>query len=62
MKDYMVVWVTEDGQGASFFDRYSDAYSCRMDIDCGLGGYAEIYERQPDPEMPRLSSYVMIEA
>ena len=46
MKKYMVVYVFEGKQDAAFFDDMNKAESFRMDLSCGLGGFAEVYERQ----------------
>ena len=57
MKKFMVVIKNEDEQGAYFFDSYADASNCRMNCECGIGGYAEIYEYTKD-EIP---GYVLID-
>jgi hypothetical protein len=59
MKKYMVIISGVEGQDAFFTDDYSAASNTRMDAECGLGYYAEIYERQEvDGEM----QYVFLEA
>lgn len=45
MKKYMLVFVTEDGEEAIFGDDYLKMINSKMDVECGLGGYAELYER-----------------
>ena len=50
MKKYMVVYVFEGKQDAAFFDDMNKAESFRMDLSCGLGGLAEVYERQEPTE------------
>ena len=45
MKKYMVVYTWEGDTFASFADTFSEADKTRMDLECGLGEYAEIYER-----------------
>ena len=45
MKLYMLIYVTEDGQSAMFGDDYYVMLKSKMDIECGLGGYAELYKR-----------------
>lgn len=45
MKKYMVVYNIDGENGASFYDNYSDAEKARQDIECGLGGFVEVYER-----------------
>lgn len=61
MKKYMIVYTVEDSQGASFADDYTEARNKKMDIECGLGGYAEIYERE-DVDPLRPPEYILIEA
>lgn len=46
MKKYMVVYSVEGHAGAAFFDDMTAAEQFRMDTECGMGGYAEVYERQ----------------
>lgn len=65
MKKYMIVYEIKDDhegldpvQGASFADDYTEARNKKMDVECGLGGYAELYvreEREGGPE------YVLLE-
>lgn len=51
MKKYMIVWKDEEGnQGAHFTDSYTAAEQTRMDMECGMGWYAEIYERTTDED------------
>ena len=50
MKKYMVVMMFEGEQHVSFFDDAMAADNCRMDCECGMGGYAEVYERVTDDE------------
>lgn len=50
MKKYMVVFVVDGKQDAVFFDDMNKAESFRMDLVCGLGGAAEVYERQEPTE------------
>ena len=59
MKKFMVVYTADGLNGATFADDYSEARQKMMDIECGLGGYAEIYERQ---EKEYGSEYVFLEA
>lgn len=59
MKRFMVVFVVDGSQEAVFFDSYSEASRARMDIECGLGGYAELYERV---EVEGSMEYVFLEA
>ena len=47
MSKYMVVYKTDDGKtGASFYDDYTSARNAMIDMECGLGWYSELYERQ----------------
>lgn len=59
MKKYMLVYVIDGEQDARFSNNYLEISNAKMDIECGLGGYAEIYERMEtdDGEM----EYVMVE-
>ena len=63
MKKFMVVIFASDEDGeetfAKFFDTYGDASNARMDAECGMGWYAEIYVRQ-ETECGR--EYVFLEA
>ena len=56
MKKYMVVCTAEGDHAAMFFDAYEDARQAKQDVECGLGGYAEIYERESE------GGYVFLEA
>lgn len=63
MKKYMVVYEIKGEyanqiHGATFADDYTEAMAKKMDIECGFGGYAELYgreEREGGPE------YVLLE-
>lgn len=46
MKQFMVVAEVEGLTMANFADTYTEAKNKAMDIECGLGGYAEIYARE----------------
>jgi hypothetical protein len=61
MKKYMIVYSFEDCQGASFAEDYTEARNKKMDVECGLGGYAEIYGRE-EHEDGGFSEYVLLEA
>ena len=50
MKKYMVVTKIEGSQGACFFDELTKAEQYRMDAECGMGGYAEVYEYKEETE------------
>lgn len=46
MKQFMIVGEAEGEQFTSYADTYTEARNKAMDIECGLGGYAEIYSRE----------------
>ena len=51
MKRYMVITVDEKGeQNALFTDNRNQAWDARMDAECGLGWYAEVYEYCEDED------------
>lgn len=60
MKKYMLVYIIEGEQGARFSDNYLEISNAKMDVECGMGGYAEIYERMKTDEGEM--EYVMVEA
>lgn len=69
MKKYMIVYEIKDDhegldpvQGALFADDYTEAKNKKMDIECGLGGYAEIYTRTGEEIEDQPPEYVLIEA
>lgn len=45
MKKYMVIDSYGGSVMAFFYDEYASARQHKMNLECGLGGYAEIYER-----------------
>ena len=51
MKKYMVVYVIDGEENAWFSDDKEKAEQFRMDVSCGMGGYAEVYERMPETEV-----------
>lgn len=59
MKKFMVVFVADGSQEAVFYDYEHDAAQAKMDIECGLGGYAELYVRM---EVEGGVEYVLLEA
>ena len=59
MKKYMLVYVVEGEQSVIFNDSYLKISRSKMDIECGLGGYAEVYERM---ETDNGTEYIMVEA
>lgn len=60
MKKYMVVYAMEGEQSAAFLDTYTDAHNFKMDVECGMGGYAEIYKRIEVED--GIEEYVFVEA
>ena len=60
MKKYMLVYIIEGEQGAKFSNNYLEISNAKMDVECGMGGYAEIYKRIEVEE--GMMEYVMIEA
>ena len=62
MKKYMIVYTIEGSPGASFKDTYDEARGAKMDIECGLGGYAEIYGREEYEDSDQPSEYIFLEA
>lgn len=51
MKKYMVITMVDGEQHAKFFDTPSEAEEYRMNCECGVGGYAEVYMRLKDHYM-----------
>ena len=45
MKNYMIVILLDGEQSAYFTDDYTSAHNARMDAECGLGAYVEMYQR-----------------
>lgn len=45
MKKFMVVYTVDGETAASFYDKAAEADKAKQDIECGLGEYAEVYER-----------------
>ena len=60
MKKFMVVWREREIQGAVFFDTYREASAYRMNVECGINGYAEIYTRERDED--GVMSYQFLES
>lgn len=50
MPEYMVVTHTEDGANAIFTNDAIKAEQIRMDCECGLGGYAQVYRWVTDAD------------
>ena len=67
MKKYMIIYEIDDSdeykpvQGTSFADTYAEARNKKMDVECGLGAYAELYARE-EREAGQPPEYVLIEA
>ena len=60
MEKYMVVTRIEGKSGARFFDDREKAEQYRMDCECGVGGYAEVYVREePTEENDFMDGYVL---
>lgn len=64
MKKYMVVFLADGNETvANFFDTYTEAKNAYMDMECGLGWYAEIYERMEiEEEGYKEKEYRLIES
>ena len=65
MKKYMVVYEIKGEyanqiHGATFADDYTEARAKKMDIECGFGGYAELYGRREHEDEP--PEYILLEA
>ena len=61
MKNFMIVFVVDGKQSALFADTYIEAQDIKIDIECGLGGYSEIYERRLS-EYPPAREYFFLES
>lgn len=59
MKLYMLVYVVEGEQAVMFGSDLYTMLKSKMDIECGLGGYAELYKRM---EAEDGMEYVLFEA
>ena len=60
MKEYMVVYLVDGETGAAFADTWDEAQNKRIDVECGLGGYAEIYGRDSHEDTDQPDEYVLI--
>lgn len=59
MKQYMVIYKTDEGvTGAAFYDICSEACTAKMDMECGMGWYCEIYERVDHGEEGRYYEFL----
>lgn len=45
MKKYMLIFALDGSAAAKFSDDMSEIEQWRMDAECGLGCYCEVYER-----------------
>ena len=59
MKKYMIVALIDGEMDSYFTDSYDEACGVRLDVECGMGGQAEIYERLTTGD--GLSRYVLLE-
>ena len=50
MKKFMVVTLIDGHQSAVFFDDRDNAAQYKMDAECGMGGYAEVYKYQEETD------------
>lgn len=48
MKKYMLIFSLDGNAAAKFSDDMSEIEQWRMDAECGLGCYCEVYERDID--------------
>lgn len=62
MKKYMLILQGDGEQSAQFYDTWHDAENCRMNAECGMGWYAEVYcymkTNEDDPYEPE--TYICI--
>lgn len=54
MPKFMIVCKSERKTWAHFCDDRTDAENYRMDAECGIGAYAEVYKRDEKNGMYRL--------
>ena len=50
MPKYMVITKGDGEVWAAFFDSITEAEDYKMDGECGMGFYAEVYERMTDKD------------
>ena len=62
MKKYMIIGEIDEGMVASYAEEYAEARDKKISIECGLGGYAEIYIRDEHEGYSRPAEYVLLEA
>ena len=54
MPKYMVLMSTEDETFTYFTDDWQKAEQTRMDCECGLGGFAQVYKWYPRSKQYKL--------
>lgn len=54
MKRYMVIVKVNGEISALFFDDSEKAEQCRMDCECGCGGFAQVYKWFPKSRQYKL--------
>ena len=54
MKKYMIVYKADGEQSVIFSDDSFKVEQIRMDIECGLGGYAQVYKWYPRSQQYKL--------
>lgn len=59
MKPFMIIGVVEGKSFSKFADTYTEARDVASNIECGLGGYTEIYSRESNESG---SEYRLLEA
>ena len=65
MPKYMLIYKLyleedPDAIGTAFKEKWCDADSMRMDIECGMGGWCSIYEYMPVEDFPDIYEYQCI--
>ena len=53
MAQFMVVSNVDGETVANFYDSLGEAENARMNCECGMGGYAEVYTRVSDEDGAR---------
>ena len=54
MRQYMVVTRVDGKTSAAFFDDCEKAEQYRMDCECGMGGFAQVYKWFPRSRQHKL--------
>ena len=60
MKLYMLIIKLEDETFTTFSDDYATIAQSKMDAECGMGAYCELYKRQHDDDFEQ-DSYQLAE-